>query len=73
MNPLTMIPDAIRKGIYVGYFVVGVLIGAVQVAYTAVNAIQPDWLTISLQVYAYVGIALGLTAASNVQSTESGD
>jgi hypothetical protein len=69
MNPLTLIPDAVRKGIYVAYASLGVLIGAVQVGYVAINAAQPDALTIALAVYAYVGVALGLTAASNVQSS----
>lgn len=67
MNPLTLIPDHVRQIIYVAYSTVGVLIGAVQVGYVAVNAAQPAALTIALAVYAYVGIALGLTAASNVQ------
>lgn len=70
MNPLTLIPDATRKIIYVTYATIGILIGAVQVGYTAVNAPQPDPLTIALAVYAYVGIALGLTAASNVQTRD---
>lgn len=69
MNPLTLIPDQVRKGIYVAYTAVGVAIGAVQVGYVAVNATQPDALTIALAVYAYIGVALGLTAASNVQSS----
>lgn len=67
MNPLTLIPDAVRQVVYVVYACAVIGVGAVQVGYVAVNAAQPPALTIALAVLAYLGAALGITAASNVQ------
>ena len=66
MNPLTLIPDAVRQVVYVVYACVVILVGAVQVGYAAVNAERPPALIIALAVLAYLGAALGITAASNV-------
>lgn len=68
MNPLTYIPATVRQYVYVGYAVTGVLIGATQAGYLAAQAAQPVALTVALGVYAYLGIALGFTAASNVHA-----
>lgn len=54
-----------RKVVYAVYAFVGVVTGAVQVAYTAAEAGQPMWLTVTLAVYAFFGTALGATAAAN--------
>jgi ABC-type transporter Mla subunit MlaD len=71
MNPLTQIPAQTRMYIYMTYFAVGVLFGAIQVGAAAIpDAGQPNWLTAALVVYAYLGTALGLTAASNVTSSD---
>ena len=70
MKLLTLIPDRVRKIVYIVYTATGVGIGAVQVGYVAASAEQPMALTVALAVYAYLGIALGLTAASNVQTTD---
>lgn len=67
-----ILPAAQRKAVYALYVVIGVLIGALQVGYTAVpGADQPTWLTVALAVYAYVGVAVGATAASNTTSYPS--
>lgn len=68
MNPLTYIPAAVRQYVYVGFGILGIVIGAIQTAFVAAALGQPAWLTISLSVYAYLGIALGFTAASNVHA-----
>lgn len=47
------------------------MIGAIHVGYVAVpGADQPVWLTVALAVYAYIGIAIGATAASNTTPSE---
>lgn len=67
MNPLTQIPALYRKYIYTGYSAIGVVLGAIQVAYLAVpGGQQPTWLTVTMVVMGYLGTALGITAASNV-------
>ena len=55
----------VRKPIYAIYALLGLVIGATQVAYSAAEAGQPTWLTVTLAVFAFVGTALGFTAASN--------
>lgn len=65
-NPLTdVLPATYRKIAYLIYGLVGVGIGATQVGFVAANADQPTWLTVALAVFAYIGIALGFTAAAN--------
>lgn len=60
-----ILPAALRKKVYAGYAVTGVGIGATQVGFVAAGADQPTALTVALAIYAYLGIALGFTAASN--------
>lgn len=65
-NPLTdVLPATYRKIAYLIYGLVGVGIGATQVGFVAANTDQPTWLTVALAVFAYIGIALGFTAAAN--------
>lgn len=64
MNPLTSIPAKYRLWLYGAFFLVGVILGAADVADAGtIFGVSVDK---ALDVYAYVGIALGLTAASNV-------
>lgn len=64
MNPLTHIPARYRLWIYGAFFLFGVFLGACDVADAqTIFGVSVDK---ALDVYAYVGIALGLTAASNV-------
>lgn len=69
MNPLTKIPARYRLWIYGAYFLIGVFLGACQVA----GVVYLFWAdtTVWLNVYAYVGLALGLTAASNVTPADT--
>ena len=69
MNPLTYIPAEVRQYVYIGYSVALVIIGATQAGFAAAAVDQPVWLTVTLAVFAYLGIALGFTAASNVQGS----
>ncbi|TAJ21842.1 MAG: hypothetical protein EPO65_00650 [Dehalococcoidia bacterium] len=66
MNPLTSIPPKVRKGLYLVYAVVGLVLGALQVA--GLDSLGSVDLSTALAVYAYVGVALGFTAGSNVDT-----
>ena len=66
-TPLTGIfTPSIRQKIYFVYALVGVVLGAIQVAYSSLQIGQPPWLVVALAVFAFIGGPLGLTAASNV-------
>lgn len=63
MNPLTQIlPAAARKYLYAAFALAGLVVGALAIGGVDVRQ-APD-------VLAYIGIALGLTAASNTPSVE---
>jgi len=65
-NPFTQIPASARKWLYLAYGVVGLVLGALQVADVEnVAGLSTDK---ALQVLAYVGLALGFTAASNIST-----
>lgn len=66
MNLLTKIDPAVRQGLYLIYALIGVSFGAIQVGLQAAEAGFPVWLKVALSVYAFLGTALGLTAASNI-------
>jgi len=55
----------VRKVIYTVYVIAGILIGALQVAYSALGGGQPDWLTVALSVLAYLSIPIGGLALAN--------
>lgn len=57
----------IRKYIYGTYTVALVLAGATQVGYGAGN--EPEWLTITLRVLAYLGALIGGLALANTGTT----
>lgn len=65
-----ILPAIWRRRIYAGYAATGVAIGATQVGFQAASADQPTALTVVLAVYAYLGIALGFTAASNTPADD---
>ena len=64
-----IIPAAYRLRAYQIFALVGVILGAVQVGYGAADAGQPVALTVALAVYAFIGGALGLTAAHHTPNT----
>lgn len=65
MSPMLndIIPAAWRKPIYAVFAVVGVGLGAVASAYGPEHV--PAWHAVTMNVYLYVGGALGFTAAAN--------
>lgn len=61
----------VRKVIYGIYIVAGVIFGAVQVAFAAIEgAGQPDWLTVTLAVYAFLSVPVGSLALVNTTAGE---
>lgn len=60
LNPQT------RKTVYAAYALIGLIVGCIQVGFGSVNASTPNWLKITLAIYAFLGTAIGATAASNV-------
>lgn len=67
-NPLASIPPQVRRWLYVAYALIGLFFGACQVA--GADTVFGADVTTCLAVLAYVGTALGLTAASNMPSYE---
>ena len=68
-NPLQQIPASVRRWLYLAWGVVGLVLGACQVA--DVEALGPVAVDTALEVLAYVGLALGFTAAANVTETNT--
>jgi len=70
-NPLIgFLTPNLRQRIYVVYASIGLVLGAIQVGLSAAAQSHPTWLTVSLAVFAFIGTALGATAASNVQAAK---
>lgn len=62
-----VLPAKVRQVLYVAYAVLGVALGAIQVALDP----DPSWLITTFSVYGFLGGALGLTAGANTD-TEPG-
>lgn len=70
-NILTRLPASVRDVFYIAIVVAGVGLGSVQVAYAAIpDAGQPEWLNVTLAVYAYLGGVFGITASQNLTSKQ---
>lgn len=65
MNPLTLIPARYRKYAYAGYALAVIAVGALAIAGVETGK--------ATDVLAYIGAALGLTAASNVDTADAGE
>jgi hypothetical protein len=68
VNPLQEFP-AVRQWAYRVVWVVGLILGAIQVYMVTVEQDQPTWLTGALGVLAYVSVATNFTADRNVAKT----
>lgn len=62
-TPLDNYPTA-RLWVYNLFWIAGLLLGATQVWFSAKGA-SPAWLQAGMQVYAYIGTAIGFMAAVN--------
>lgn len=58
----------VRAVLYTVFGVVGVAVGATQVAYSAAHLAQPGWLTTVIEVVVFLTGAFGYTAASHVDT-----
>lgn len=65
INLLQSIPAKARAVIYGTYTVAVFVVGAIQVGYAQSDSGTPDWVGTALAVAAYVGVAIGVTAAAN--------
>lgn len=66
-------PPKVRAVIYWAAFVIGLVLGATQVGYSAADLAQPTWLTVALAVFAFLAAGLGITAATNTPVTGRGN
>lgn len=66
-NPLyDLIPATQRKRVYAIFGLIGLILGAIVVGWTAVkHGDIPDWVTISVVVYNFLGVPFGALAAAN--------
>jgi hypothetical protein len=72
-NPLSgVLTPQIRKWLYTLHGLASLVVGAV-LAWCAASAdaAQPDWVDQAMAVLTYTGLALGLTAASNVPTPDT--
>lgn len=57
--------DTARRAIYATWFVAGIIIGAVQVAFADPD---PEWLTTTFNVWSYLGIPIAALATANAST-----
>lgn len=72
-NPLAYASQPVRRTVYIVLSVVGLLVGAAQVGYAAVEVSPPDWLTIALAVVPFIAAGVGFTAATHVRPSAAHD
>jgi protein-S-isoprenylcysteine O-methyltransferase Ste14 len=65
------IPAKVRGIVYTIFALIGLALGGAQVGYSAAETSQPLWLKVALAVFAFVGGAIGYTAASNTPAAPS--
>ena len=63
--PTLVIPERARVYVYTVIGVLSLAVGAVQVGYAAIEAPNPDWLTVALAVVPFLAAGLGYTAATH--------
>lgn len=63
-NPLDEYPG-IRKRVYAAFWMLGALLGALQVSFASMDQGTPDLLKAALAAYAFLGGLVGFTASSN--------
>lgn len=73
MTPGDYIPASIRGRLYSCFAFIGLGLGSAQVGYSAADSGQPTWLTVALAIYAYVGVAIGYTAATHTPKAPPGE
>ena len=69
--PTLAIPAAARVYVYAVYSVLALATLLVQIGYAAVEAPQPDWLTVALAVVPALGVGIGYTAATHTPTSDA--
>jgi uncharacterized membrane protein YhhN len=65
-NPLTdIVPASQRRRVYAIFGLVGLIAGAVQIAFLAIDPDLPLWLNISIAVYNFLALPMSALATSN--------
>ena len=59
---------ALRRTLYTVYAIAGLILGSVQVGFSAADVGQPVALTVALAVYGFVGTAFGFTARAKTDA-----
>jgi len=67
-----VVPGRYRKLLYALYSVTGVVVGSLTVAFDAAGALQPQWLVVTVAVYAYLGGVFGSLAGGNTDGSDVG-
>ena len=67
MNPLNLLPENFRTGLYVGYAMTVLVLGGVLAGYAAIGTTPPVVVVGILAGMNFVGAGLGFTAAANVK------
>lgn len=65
------IPASVRKVIYWAFIAATAIVGGAQAYVGAIGIVQPDWITGTLAVLAYLGALLGLQAVVYTPKTKS--
>ena len=68
---IKLLPGRARIAVYVAFGLVGILLGAMVVGYGAAEHAVPEWLTVALAVYAFLGGQFGWLASNNVTDDRS--
>lgn len=68
MNPLNDHPTA-RRIVYTAFWIIGLILGAIQVGYASTDLGQPTWLVVALAVFAFLAAGVGYTAFANTNRT----
>lgn len=64
--PTLALPAKARTYVYAIIGLISLTVGAFQVGYAALDAGNPDWLTVALAVVPFLAAGLGYTAATHV-------
>lgn len=71
-NPLyDLVPANQRRRVYAIFALLGLIAGAVQIAFLAIDPDLPTWLNVSIVVYNFLSVPFGALAASNTPSPEN--
>lgn len=63
---LPFLTPRVRQVAYIVFAILGIAIGATQVAFATAAVVAPVWLAVTIAVYAFVGGQMGFTAADRV-------